>query len=86
MLPTYQAVIDGDRIKWQDDAPPSTGPVRVHVTLLEPVSPTDAADRRRAMIAALEALAARNPFKDIDDPVAWQREIRQDRPLPGRED
>lgn len=23
---------------------------------------------------------------DIDDPVAWQREQRQDRPLPGRED
>jgi len=24
-------------------------------------------------------------FKDIDDPAAWQREIRKDRPLPGRE-
>jgi len=22
---------------------------------------------------------------DIDDPIAWQREIRKDRPLPGRE-
>jgi hypothetical protein len=24
-------------------------------------------------------------FKDIDDPSAWQREIRKERPLPGRE-
>lgn len=24
-------------------------------------------------------------YKDIKDPVAWQREIRKDRPLPGRE-
>jgi antitoxin component of MazEF toxin-antitoxin module len=23
-------------------------------------------------------------YKDIKDPVAWQREIRKDRPLPGR--
>ncbi len=26
-----------------------------------------------------------NGFKGIPDPSAWQREIRQDRPLPGRE-
>lgn len=24
-------------------------------------------------------------YKEIQDPVAWQREIRKDRPLPGRE-
>ena len=27
----------------------------------------------------------KNLFSDIKDPVAWQREIRKDRPLPGRE-
>jgi hypothetical protein len=26
-----------------------------------------------------------NGFKGIPDPSEWQREIRQDRPLPGRE-
>jgi hypothetical protein len=36
------------------------------------------------MAAALEKLAQRNPFRGID-PVAWQREIRQDKPLRGRE-
>jgi antitoxin component of MazEF toxin-antitoxin module len=25
------------------------------------------------------------PFEGIKDPVEWQREIRKDRPLPGRE-
>ncbi len=34
---------------------------------------------------ALKALQAMKPFKGIKDPVAWQREIRKDRPLPGRE-
>lgn len=24
------------------------------------------------------------PFRSIKDPVAWQRELRKDRPLPGR--
>ncbi|MGD0960112.1 MAG: hypothetical protein ABSB19_09915 [Methylomonas sp.] len=37
-------------------------------------------------VAIMEAIAARGTaFKDIGDPTAWQREIRQDRPLPGRE-
>jgi hypothetical protein len=26
-----------------------------------------------------------NAFSDIEDPVEWQRKVRQDRPLPGRE-
>lgn len=34
---------------------------------------------------ALEAVRGLNPFRDIDDPVQWQREIRKDRPLPGRD-
>ncbi len=37
-------------------------------------------------VAIMEAIAARGTaFKDIGDPAAWQREIRQDRPLSGRE-
>jgi hypothetical protein len=26
-----------------------------------------------------------NPYRDITEPVAWQREMREDRPLPGRD-
>ncbi len=41
--------------------------------------------RRRALGEALEAAARLNPFADVPDPVAWQRERREDRVLPGRE-
>ena len=34
---------------------------------------------------AFERLRELNPFRDIADPVAWQREIRTDRPLPDRD-
>jgi hypothetical protein len=34
---------------------------------------------------ALTRIAARGGLAGIDDPVAWQREIRQDRPLQDRE-
>ncbi len=33
----------------------------------------------------MEEAASKNLFADIKDPAAWQREIRKDRPLPGRE-
>ena len=42
-------------------------------------------ERRRQIADALERLAAMHAFADIDDPVEWQREIRKDRPLPGRD-
>jgi len=34
---------------------------------------------------ALARIAARDGLAGIDDPVAWQRELRGDRPLPGRD-
>jgi hypothetical protein len=36
-------------------------------------------------VAALEEIRKLNPYRDITDPVAWQREMREDRPLPGRD-
>ena len=44
-------------------------------------------EQNTAKIAQLmEQIAARGTaFRDIQDPAAWQREIRKDRPLPGRE-
>ena len=40
---------------------------------------------RDAAAAALRYLSEAGTFGGITDPVAWQREIRKDRPLPGRE-
>ena len=38
------------------------------------------------VVRLMEQIAARGTaFREIEDPAAWQREIRQDRPLPGRE-
>ena len=42
--------------------------------------------RRERLTAALAQAVALNPFAEIVDPVAWQREQRQDRSLPGRND
>ncbi len=40
---------------------------------------------KAAFIRAMKELQALHPFREIEDPVAWQREIRRDRPLPGRD-
>ena len=37
-------------------------------------------------LTSLRRIAARGGIKHIPDPARWQREIRQDRPLPGREE
>lgn len=38
--------------------------------------------RRDAALANVRKL---NPYRDISDPLEWQREMREDRPLPGRD-
>lgn len=50
-----------------------------------PSTDLDVEERKRRLGEALLQLQLANPFKDITDPVAWQREIRKDRPLPGRD-
>ncbi len=43
------------------------------------------AERKKRLKKAFETLAELGTFADIADPVEWQRQIRKDRPLPGRE-
>ena len=83
---TYRALLRGDHLEWLEEAPaPQTdAPLRVHVTVLEQESPSEAHARGPAMAALLEKLAARSTFSAITDPVRWQRELRQERMLPGR--
>lgn len=40
--------------------------------------------RRQGLAEALKQASALNPYREITDPVAWQREQRIDRQLPGR--
>lgn len=42
-------------------------------------------ERTNAIKKTLKALATMRVFADISDPDEWQRNLRQDRPLPGRE-
>ena len=66
---------------------------RLILGLLDLVEPepartsADTEDRRRRehALAALDRIAARGGIAGIPDPIAWQREQRNDRPLPGRE-
>ena len=60
------------------------GKVKV-VATLESEPETKDRPTREAALAALRQLRKLGTFKDITDPVAWQREIRKDRPLPGRD-
>lgn len=89
MLNTYKAVLKGDRLEWSDDVPEQLvagQPVPVHVTILdETMLPSEQPTRGQQMAAALERLAAKGGLADIADPVTWQREMRQDRTLPGRD-
>jgi hypothetical protein len=66
---------------------------RLIIGLLDLVEPEparagdDTEDRRRReqALAALDRIAGRGGITAIPDPVAWQRQQRNDRPLPGRE-
>ena len=82
----YRALLHGDRLEWLGEAPESQtdAPLRVDVTVVEQVPVSEAHARGPAMAALLEKLAARNTFSAITDPVRWQRELRQERVLPGR--
>lgn len=85
MLPTYPAILRDGSLEWGEDGPPPLpkGAVPVHVTLLVP--PASAAPSGPAMSAALAALAASGGPAGFSDPSEWQREVRAERPLPGRE-
>lgn len=52
----------------------------------EPAAPAASDPQRRQRLAeALDSAAALDPYREINDPVAWQREQREDRPLPDRD-
>ena len=81
---TYKAILHSDRVEWLSGKPETNEQmeVRVNTPIKRWKSETE---RKAALGAALEALAESGAFSDIEDPVAWQREIRKDRPLPGRD-
>ncbi len=88
MLTTYKATLKGNRLEWNEDIPKQITPekaIAVYVTILdEPVDQTAEVAQGERMAAALKQLATMDSLKELNNPVAWQREIRQDRNLPDR--
>ena len=81
MLLTYEAILEGNVLKWKGEAPKQDN-VAVYVTLLD--KPLDAAEKARQgsqMGDALAALATLDE-RSITEPIAWQAEMRRERPLP----
>lgn len=86
MLRTFKAVLKGNCLEWVDEIPDAgERPINVHVTILEDEISLNTGLRGKKMAEALEKLAKTNAFADVE-PVEWQREIRQDRSLPDREE
>jgi len=84
MAESYRAVLKGDRLEWTDAVPTHLATEQpVEVTILD--AQDHLPDRRRRMAEALEKLASIDAFSGISDPSEWQREIRKDRALPGRD-
>ncbi len=86
MLEKYRATIHGNTIEWNDDVPDemkNNDGVGVYVTLIENRDDSAEPNGKRA-VETLQRIADRGGIKSIPDPDKWLREIRKDRPLPGR--
>ena len=62
------------------------GKVKVEATVEAVEKPTMSEEqRKKELLEIMERIAQRNPFRDIVDPVEWQRQMREDVKLPFRE-
>ncbi len=86
MRRAYKAILHGDRVEWLDGAPDADGTLPVYITLSEVSVSEDPELEGKTTFEILQGLADMGAFAEIEDPVAWQREIRKDRPLPFRDD
>jgi hypothetical protein len=89
MLSTYRALLCGQVLEWLSDRPEDLSPdqaVVVHVTILEETPYTQTAEQGRRMAAILEKIAQLESSIATLDPIQWEREMRQERVLPGRDD
>jgi hypothetical protein len=85
---TYKATFKGNHLEWSGAAPNNISPeeeVSVYVTIADEDS-LSAEDHSQGqqMADALAQLASSNAPSSISDPEALEREMRQERVLPGR--
>ena len=87
MFATYRAVLHGQILEWYNGKPqnlPTDRPLDVHVTILE--EETKEASQGQRMADILGKIAALQGGASVADPIVWERETRQDRSLPGRDE
>jgi hypothetical protein len=83
---TYRGIWKNNQLIWVGARPQEAEDgAEVEVTFVKPEIPARPKPTPAEVLAAFERLAAAGTFADIEDPVAWQREVRKDRPLPGRD-
>lgn len=88
MLKSYEAIYDHGRVEWIGASPKlDHGPILVVVEETPDASGagTSNGDRLADMLDGLNATRRACLSEKFGDPVAWQREERQERQLPGRE-
>lgn len=83
MSDTYEGILKGNRISWTKGQPKQRDAIRVRVTVLEEAE--ERQSRGRRMESALRRLADRGGLTGVGDPEEWQRGVRADRSLPGRD-
>ena len=86
MSRSYDAVLCGNCLEWKGSSPSLDQPLAVKVIVPDEDDAAVVEERRRQALAALEEIASRGGIRSIPDPMAWQRETRKDRPLPGRDE
>ncbi len=89
MLRTFKATIKNNHVEWDKDIQGqinSESPIPVYITLLDESEQNDIEYQGKCMILALNQLVNINACTDITDPANWEREIRRERQLPGRQD
>lgn len=89
MLQTYKARLHGSQIEWLGEIPSELHDGQdVHITLLEesPTLTQKTYSKGQLMANILKELASLHTVSSIEDPMSWQREIREDKPLADRED
>jgi hypothetical protein len=80
MIPTYKAILRGNRLEWRGDVRqhiPADRAVTVYVTLVDELPSQTKGNARQqgaAMAAALARLAEPGALAGISDAAAWERE------------
>jgi hypothetical protein len=81
----YNAILRGNHIEWETDSPPvnTDAGIKVQVMIAEQ---SKSENRGEHLMDIMERLAQTSKTPWPEDAAAWQREIRKDRPLPGRKE